>query len=519
MEKPLKKRESRKIARKNSAMLQNHDFQASNVASGRLTLNPNAGPGFLAKAKSSADAGKTGLPDLTFSEMAFLKRKRQENGGRFPRIKEQDPRKKNCTSLHHEIAEFFSRPRGLRHEGSCLRNQPSTDSCVSWSGSPVPKRISLIHPRLSSVARSDKSESIHLHEAHGPTAPPVVRPTSSTSADFLEKFTTDALLHGVEEFSRGEKRRYSLTDLKKLAAQAASDLASDEGSGHDIDIVGNVIDSTNELQWPMLPISKGTLDSPHPTVPQQQRSLNQSAEYCNEPRREHPSVQPSGHNRVLLDAGSDKQDVDRISPSGSGPLRQLVSPTWHPQSLWEGFADMPMSSCHVHYSRNRHKDRELPLDADSIPELQRCAAGLGHSNRPAPAKPAVTGNFMNETEALHTIAESPCELDDFDRKLLQLGTGLALSESGAMVDRESPLYETDVEKPLQDAVGYWCEAFADSAADRYRAHDSLGVRHIRDVPVDNSQFQHGQEFARSYRHTSQDTTEGFSGFSRRHLLY
>ncbi|KIW92013.1 uncharacterized protein Z519_06995 [Cladophialophora bantiana CBS 173.52] len=506
--KPPKNRALKGRIKKKSATLLNHEFQAPNVAIERLTLNSNSGPGFLAKGKSSTDVGKRGLPDLTFSEMAFLKRKRRDDHARFGKVKQQNQRKKGRKSPNQEISEFFSPPTGWRREGKCLRNPHSTDSYVSCSVSPPQKRAPLLTYRLlSPVTQSNRSENgARLHEAHCLIAPSMVRPTSSAANTFLEGFTTDALLHGIGEFAHGGKRYYSLHDLKKLAAQADSNLASDERPRHDIAAVCNVNASTSYLQASIHP-SREVKDSP-------------CRKDCNNLRPDLPSVQPSNNRRALSRPGSDKQDLNRMTLCTSAALEQLVNPTCYPRPFWEGFVEKPESSCRVHHSRDRVGDGELSLYADGNLELQGYATGVAQSDVPPPERPATAGNFMNETEALQTIAPFSGELDEFDRKLLRFGAKLAQSASAAMVDRESDLYKVEVEKPLRDVGGYWRESWVGSAVDRHRAHASFGSRDMHDViPMNSYMFHDGQELSEPNRHVPQDPTDGFSGFSRRHVLY
>ncbi|OAL25037.1 hypothetical protein AYO22_04914 [Fonsecaea multimorphosa] len=347
----------------------------------------------------------------------------------------------------------------------------------------------------------------------------MVRPTSSNGDEFLEKFTTDALLHGVEEFSKGEKRRFSLNDLKRLAAHAASDLTGDEGPRHDDATASDVNALNNQLHLSMPPLSIKIPDSPQPIKDQLQQILYQTAEDCNDLKTECPSVQPSNQNRGQPHADSEKQDVNRTLLPASAASRQLVSPTCRPGLFWNGFSEMRGRSPHVCHSENRLGDGELSLCADSNLEFQGCAADSVHPTRPLPANPVVVGILMNRTEALDAVVGSPSELDEFDRKLLGLETELALSASGAMVDRESPLYGTDVERSLRDSGGYWCGSLQDGVADGHQAHDPFGGRGLRNVSMDNSLSHGRQELSQPHRHVSQGPSEGFSGFSRRHVLY
>ncbi|OAP63548.1 hypothetical protein AYL99_02775 [Fonsecaea erecta] len=513
IEKPSKKWELKMRVKKRSAGPLNHDFQAPNVASERLTLKPNSGPGFLDKGKSSADAGKRELPDLTFSEMTFLKRKRLEDDARFPRLKEQSLRKQSSESLRREISEFFSPPAGMGHEGECLSRKRSSESFVSWSALPLQNQ------QLSSAAQPCRSESIRRHEAHSRTAPSMVRPPSFYGDDRLEKFTTNALLHGVEGFATREKRCYSLSDLKKLAAQAASDLAEDEGPRHDIYTVSNANASTNRLHLSMPPISTKIRDSPHLTRSRSHRNLSQAADDCNEVETGCPGMQPSNHNRGQSHWGRGKPDIDRITSPKSVARRQLVGPACCPWPLCKNTSEMPGSSYHTRYSKNQSTDDVFPVRADSNLDIQGRAADATHTTCPPPAETTVARNSMNEAEALDTLVGSSGDLDEFDRKLLRLGTELALSDSEVIGDRESRLYGIDVETSSRDVGGSWCDSALDRAPDRQRTHDSVRRHYIRNVPMDSSLSHDCHELSQLHHHVPQGAPEAFSGIPRRHILY
>jgi hypothetical protein len=96
--------------RKKTGLALNHDFKAPNVPQDRLTLKPNAGPGIFHRGKASAPVERRGLPDLTFSEMNFLTKRRVADDTRDQRSKDVQPPKKSNKGSAQEISDFFSRP-------------------------------------------------------------------------------------------------------------------------------------------------------------------------------------------------------------------------------------------------------------------------------------------------------------------------------------------------------------------------------------------------------------------------
>jgi len=90
----------------------NNDFKAPNVQQDRLTLKPNTAPGIFHRGKASAPVERRGLPDLTFSAMEFLTKRRDINDAQQQGAKDvQSPKKKSSRGTVQEISDFFSRPQ------------------------------------------------------------------------------------------------------------------------------------------------------------------------------------------------------------------------------------------------------------------------------------------------------------------------------------------------------------------------------------------------------------------------
>ena len=102
------KKPKRRRRKKNGLSL-NHDFKAPNVPQDRLTLKPNTGPGIFHKGKASEPVERRGLPDLTFSEMTFLTKRRQPDTGPQKQLKAPSKKKSNRGTAQ-EISGFFSGP-------------------------------------------------------------------------------------------------------------------------------------------------------------------------------------------------------------------------------------------------------------------------------------------------------------------------------------------------------------------------------------------------------------------------
>jgi hypothetical protein len=118
-------KKSKRKHHKKTGFAFNHDFKAPNVPQGRLTLKPNTGPGIFHRGKASAPIERRGLPDLTFSEMSFLSKRRDVDDARHPIPKDVRPPKKSTKGSAQEVSDFFSRPE--QHDVA-LQGPQATDS-------------------------------------------------------------------------------------------------------------------------------------------------------------------------------------------------------------------------------------------------------------------------------------------------------------------------------------------------------------------------------------------------------
>ena len=129
--------------RRKSGIVLNNEFKAPNVPQERLTLKPNSGPGIFSKGKASSPVQRRGLPDLTFSEMTFLTKRREMDDARYSKLREVQPHKNSKKSGAQEISDFFSRPA---HERA--------------------------YQRKSSRAEHQQQSNIHMHSPSPPKSSP-----------------------------------------------------------------------------------------------------------------------------------------------------------------------------------------------------------------------------------------------------------------------------------------------------------------------------------------------------------
>ena len=70
------------------------DFKAPNVDQDRITLQPGHGPGIFNRGKTAASNQRQGIPDLTFSDMSFLRHNRNLDEARLRSAAKSKPKKK-----------------------------------------------------------------------------------------------------------------------------------------------------------------------------------------------------------------------------------------------------------------------------------------------------------------------------------------------------------------------------------------------------------------------------------------
>lgn len=269
-------RQSKRMDHKKSWAVLNDEYQAPNVTSHRLTLRPGHGPGILANARASGSVQRQGVPDLTFSEMDFLKQKNKQDHGRRHRPERPVQKRQIHTApnLNDEISNFFSRPPTEKRKApspkkpshqqyatpssssmpmsnwysrpadveslwwpdkdlpmlkhfrpqSSHKTAPSqrhsADSRALWSRAPMANNNVSPVPQLKRAAHPHswgKINSPLAREARHIDTSTSIDPHSSASNHFFKNYTTNALFSGVEAFAQKGHPYFSLGDLKNMA--------------------------------------------------------------------------------------------------------------------------------------------------------------------------------------------------------------------------------------------------------------------------------------------------------------
>lgn len=110
---------NKRSARRKSGATLNDEFEASNIESDRLTLKHPSRPGFLHKGRASAPVTFRGLPDLTFSEMSFLKHRRTLGHAGIQARQAVTTRKKR-NSKNQDNSGYFAQPTFRASDRSSL---------------------------------------------------------------------------------------------------------------------------------------------------------------------------------------------------------------------------------------------------------------------------------------------------------------------------------------------------------------------------------------------------------------
>ncbi|OCT49299.1 hypothetical protein CLCR_04733 [Cladophialophora carrionii] len=419
-EKRAEKRLSKDLVIEKPGATLTKDFQAPNVAVGRLTLR-RTGPGFLHKGKSSGIAEWKGLPDLTFSEMAFLKRKRKDENGKTG---ESQLKKKHRRPSSQEISAFFHRPEDQQPRATSLPKPSSVGSYFSWSVSSPQTRSVPMGQRSSLFAQPLEQGGWHGAVGDKLGVGASVRSNSTFTHRFLENMTTDALLCGVDTFAHREKEYYTLDDLKMLAEAPTAGSPRSQKALYGLGNMRNV---------------KGTATSPRSAQDQEASSVRRARE---------------------LSAHTDKRHVR--------PDTEISEPG--------------------------------PLLAED---------------------PTVVGPSSQRSAVLGAIAPLPSDMDEFDRDLWRHGIGSsARSKTRFMVGDDTSSFRFRFERtPPRPLSSYWSQPIPGIDEDQQVAYDSIGTGYLHEAVTHSNTFQHHPRSLRVPRHVVDDPVVGFSGFSRRQILY
>lgn len=95
------------VHKKDGAKLK-RDFKAPNVQTERLTLKQDSMPGIFSKGKASQPVEQRGLPDLAFSEMNFLNKKRKLDTARYRGAQDMAKGGSRAMGDVQEISEYFN---------------------------------------------------------------------------------------------------------------------------------------------------------------------------------------------------------------------------------------------------------------------------------------------------------------------------------------------------------------------------------------------------------------------------
>ncbi|KAL9016098.1 MAG: hypothetical protein Q9185_006534 [Variospora sp. 1 TL-2023] len=175
-----KSKKSKKRNEKSGAALM-HGFSAACVDSDRLTLKAPKGLGLFGKGRASSPVRRRGLPDLSFSELDFLNRRR-DTPKEDPPAKQLRRKRDKVADTEAKISRFFAPPEERRHEAAtsssprkCAAHPRSSSSMppIDLPGKPFLGFGSCGPGHISPVALGDDfNQSIRLRRSssNGPTS-------------------------------------------------------------------------------------------------------------------------------------------------------------------------------------------------------------------------------------------------------------------------------------------------------------------------------------------------------------
>ena len=488
------------------------EFRAANVSAERLTLKAG-GPGFLSKGKSSSKTDLKGLPDLTLSEMSFLKRRREEDNARIPKTNAQSSKKRSSKLRSQEISEFFTQTDGSVPNQTQNPNIASNESYLSWSASPI-QIPTASQARRSSVPgysgmrapmRSDEiEERDEIDEIDELTALASARRHHSFSNRFLSHVASSALLNGVDTFAHKTKEYYSLEGLQTLAAQVLS------------------------------PIPSGTLSG--------QGAIHERVENATSIRRyqPEPDVQATRGDRERCQREESGLGSDALSECRQQPFQMTRSEPLH-------YADdiaAPWTWNDNHEHRRdwigvRHEQAPMPFDHLSMPSHEGKAIGdtvrealaLAHlidaNVKPfeeeqffGPQGDRVELPFRPDIECPEAIPPLSDNMDDFDKNLLRCAAAAFSVEKTSVVGDSAGIRQDRHSATRQEmhVLGLQRVTLFDEGLCLSNDLGQLPDRH-RGPNIDHTSFKN---LPPSHEKTLGEIAApdgGFSGFSRGHSLY
>ncbi len=534
------KRQSKSSVKKKPGAVLSEEFQAPNVATERLTLK-SAGPGFLPKGKTSGSTDWKGLPDLTFSEMTFLKRKREDDSARLQQVRDSIP-KKSSKRTAQEISDFFSRPENPKGGPPSTPKPTSNESYVSWSVS-LPREPTPLRARGSSLGvgmmenrrrQVEECDDLSVHRS--------VRPNSSISNQFLKEVTTGALLRGVNTSAAHRKEYYSLEDLKMLAGNTITYTSHYRESSYDCHApreletrpaqsqssnnaeMGRQEDPTRMRQ---VMFEGHSLAIPEEITPPSTRRQDLSYALESEPRRDVYNTTKS-YDTLSIGTGKTGRLYDGQLPPNPSPRPDFAIPLIHEREEDFGLPPIPAYLPLEHIVQYGHHDQQVenyrPQDAsDFLYDRQRYDPIIRESSIYADEghiepfvdhvqpdllraeEPSQSDQSIQKPEAGGAMSVLSEGMDEFDRNLLQnMAEDAFPSGREAMLHSEGLLYEEDASGHHQGE-----QMARQHATSQYQ---SKGF-------VDEYAFQRRSSFLETSHDVVDDQSHGFSGFSRGQVLY
>ena len=381
-------------SRKKTGDLLSKDFHAPNIESTRITLAQGHGPGIFNTGKTSTAVVQRGIPDLTFSEMSFLQKKRKIDHVRSER-KESRKEAKRTRVTPEKITRFFDQSVDPRQSGSAHdTNDVSTRS---------ERRHPNLHYSRSSPAKlgHERDDSIGTDDTRRHQAPSMIshghsKGESHRRESSIMAGTTRSVPHRTVHpkphqppFSPARSRVWWPATPSVRLAHSAQQQHHPSVSNHE-----GELQLRNDVPRSPAPQPSAAPDSSHPhTISVSDPSvdhftrgilLNRTATL-----EKHPTSVMHG-NYLNLD---DLKDISRI-PELCHRLEHQVHPTQtrHFQNTYgeQNPSNNQLEPRQSPYPSVRTNDESvLPQCAASEPgRLQRCwPAVRNHSSHPAESNP------------------------------------------------------------------------------------------------------------------------------------
>ncbi|EXJ88311.1 hypothetical protein A1O1_05241 [Capronia coronata CBS 617.96] len=447
--------------------------------------------------------------------------------------------------------------RPLSYANTATTNKTSNETYLSWSFPPRSAApFGVQHPKFMGLPDTLRTVTPARNHIQQQQDRPMVHRSSSVSNGFLQRWTTDALLGGIEAFAHRGNTRYSLDDLKEMAKRQRSSQSPETGDPHITALYGRQTQGPAGLGKHQTTVPAGQVSSlrerPHPSLTSTHKGIGTQERGDAQSRAGLQSpINIGGPSIELKLQRDDAEKEDATRPAGNhhnsflihtlADFRPDTELAGEPPPLQTGHASKSAECTtlrlHVFGSRRDEAGDHITPVGDAGGQVPTPVPDFSKSR--SPWRKGVEPAFHSRQEAvdagqasrdeLDELVDELDELDEFDARLLQMteplpdpseewkmaGGGLTNETFGLGLESgQSELWTTGttIIEPAH-AFQYGLHKQQRGQERPYEAEWEVTAE-SREVDHDGRGVYHG---TRSF--VEEMTPGPFTGFSRPYLLY